>query len=671
VFIISSIRLPLTPLLLLVFILSACGGDSKNGDTTPSISLEINSISFIYTDSNSLPEQTVNVNYHGNAVEVGFPPGTPTPNWLIIQDINNQGENLVSVRLIAYGSMLLPGRYETILRLTTSDTGGGASAHQDLPISFTIPHTVDTISHEFNFVDGAIAVSAPKTISVTGQNIQWDVSADQPWIKLNKSSGTGDGTVSVWVDPTGLAFDNYSGNVNVYDPVSGITKSVLVMMTIEDHRLYVPRNGVALTSVPGFSHLSQSLRITDNGGILTNWAAVSDQAWLSLSPANGTTDEMLTLSATTEALSPGIHYATVTIDPDNESTIANNQIIRVGLYISLNAPPALTSIALVMPNVTQSTTPDINVGLASDPIRPYVYVAQNDSSIQVYNSYSGILENTFTVADASLTELVPASDGSFLYVVDRANGAIVPINLDTGTVGAAWYGVPSSMLPIRGSSLPRPNLVYARPNGIPVLLTVGRQMLNVTNGEILTDFRAPKGPSYSQANLAANSCGTSLFIQSSGTNSHSLTRYALTYRNNTPMVVPTHSVSEYGFGFDVSVNEDCTKLYSVNGDGYTSVIAYDELDLSINSYLTFTNQWINNVENDWQGRVFASTNVSFGSDPDTYVFQQNATVPSAVSGAVSEPHTRRLVLSSDGARMITINGYSSLNRTLSFVDVAP
>ncbi|MBD3175426.1 MAG: hypothetical protein GF320_09600, partial [Armatimonadia bacterium] len=77
--------------------------------------------------------------------------------------------------------------------------------------------------------------STQKTLSITNTGegtLTWSVADDQSWLSVSSASGTGDGTVSVTVNRSGLAVGGYTGTVTVSS--NDGTVPVSVSMTVPD-----------------------------------------------------------------------------------------------------------------------------------------------------------------------------------------------------------------------------------------------------------------------------------------------------------------------------------------------------------------------------------------------------------------------------------------------------
>ena len=132
---------------------------------------------------------------------------------------------------------------------------------------------------------GAAASSIP--VAVTG-NVGWTVTDDQSWLSVTPTSGTNNGSFSVSA-AANTATTSRSGAVTVSG--GGITRQITVTQAGQaiSNNLTVSPASLSLGSAAG----SGSVAVTAN----TSWTITDDQTWLSITPASGTGNGTLTVSA--------------------------------------------------------------------------------------------------------------------------------------------------------------------------------------------------------------------------------------------------------------------------------------------------------------------------------------------------------------------------------------
>jgi hypothetical protein len=84
--------------------------------------------------------------------------------------------------------------------------------------------SVNPNSLEFTSTNGSVPAAQGLSIeNIGGGTLNWTASADQPWLLIDKSSGTAPDTVNAYVDPAALTEGIYTGNITVTAP--GATRS--------------------------------------------------------------------------------------------------------------------------------------------------------------------------------------------------------------------------------------------------------------------------------------------------------------------------------------------------------------------------------------------------------------------------------------------------------------
>ena len=93
-------------------------------------------------------------------------------------------------------------------------------------------------------------------------------------------------------------------------------------------------------STAGSSTGSQTVMITQTGGVALNWTAFPSESWLQISPESGTGAGKLTVSVNTSGLSEGAHSGTITIEDPNATNSPQSITVTLEIYgpISVQAP---------------------------------------------------------------------------------------------------------------------------------------------------------------------------------------------------------------------------------------------------------------------------------------------------------------------------------------------
>jgi hypothetical protein len=163
--------------------------------------------------------------------------------------------------------------------------------------------------------------------------------------------------------------------INATATVNGDQVKAAVLLTInkDQHTLIPSETAVALSGSPGWSRLSRTITVTDNFGNFGGMSASSSAGWLAAN-VNG---NKIALAADPSALATdSLNLATVTITPTDADAVAP-EVIRVAMWKGTRTPSSNTTTVLPYSNVV------------TDPLRPYAYVHNGGTYIDVYHLYTG------------------------------------------------------------------------------------------------------------------------------------------------------------------------------------------------------------------------------------------------------------------------------------------
>jgi hypothetical protein len=459
----------------------------------------------------------------------------------------------------------------------------------------------------------------------------------------------------VTADPAALAAGSYTGSVTIEDTANHVATVVPVSFGVDAQRLLVRERGVAFSLFGSQARLARTITVSANGKAGTHWSASSDQSWLKLSVAEGTTDAPLTLTADATGLADGLHYARVTIAPKNEPAVANSVVVRAGLYISRGA--VYVGNVSADARVPSPYPPVQAFDFVPDPIRPYFYHAQGDARIDIHNTYPGAIVGSVTIPNTNLGAMATSLDGTRLFVMDVGGAKIYPVDLDTLAVGAPIANARF----VTGLS----GLAWTEVNGLPVLVTGGRQVFDATSGALLADAWNSSEFITQAQRIAAQRDGRAVFFQDGSGANHDLSRYSLSSRGGVLRFERTHKINETGDGDGVALDAGDTRLYTAARGGRlgaqnTAGFGYDTATLTLAGGFG-TNSWASGVAtspggsiyvSDWSGSLALTFNSSFVQTA-SYQFGE---------------HTDKLNLSGDGHRL-GMYVQSGMKRVLHFTDV--
>ncbi len=162
------------------------------------------------------------------------------------------------------------------------------------------------------------------------------------WLRLSLSSGRLPATLSVSVNPSGLAPGLYTGSVRV--GAGGETRDMTVTLEVAaQSRLQLDPPEVSLTAQVG-SQLAvcAPLRISSFGNVALDWRASADASWLSSLPGSGRSPAQASLCSVAGSLAAGQYSSTISVT----APVPNSpQTVLVRFYVT--PAPALPAAGVV------------------------------------------------------------------------------------------------------------------------------------------------------------------------------------------------------------------------------------------------------------------------------------------------------------------------------------
>ena len=182
------------------------------------------------------------------------------------------------------------------------------------------------------------------TISNTGGGtLSWSASDSATWLSLSPASGTGNGVVTASVASGTLTAGSYSGTITL--SATG-TASVTVPVAFTITAAPVPPaiglspTSLSFTAQAGINPAAQTLTISNTGGGTLSWSASDSATWLSLSPASGTGNGVVTASVASGTLTAGSYSGTITLSATGTASVT------VPVAFTITAAPVPPAIGL-------------------------------------------------------------------------------------------------------------------------------------------------------------------------------------------------------------------------------------------------------------------------------------------------------------------------------------
>ena len=306
---------------------------------------------------------------------------------------------------------------------TLTITGGGITRTVAITQNGTVPAALTVSQQAFTVPTGG---QSGITASITS-NVAWTASSNQAWATVTPANGTNNGilTINVAVNPT-----TTQRTANITITGGGITRTI----TITQDAAIAPNlqvNTTALTA-PAAGQNGITASVTSN----VAWTASSNQAWVTLTPANGTNNGTLTINVAANA---------ATTQRTAAITITGGGITRT-ITITQNAAVAAPTLLV---NVSAFTAPaagqnSITASIASN----VMWTASSNQAFVTVTPANGTNNGTLSINVAAnptttqRTANITITGGGITRTITITQNAATPaptllVNVSTLTAPAA------------------------------------------------------------------------------------------------------------------------------------------------------------------------------------------------------------------------------------------
>ena len=327
--------------------------------TNPLLNLATTAISFPTYQMGTTPPAAVSVTPGSTGAALAYTVTTST-SWLTVTPTS--GTTPTPVLIGVNPINLLPGTYNG----TVSFLANGVT--QSISVTWTVTNNPVLVASPtslwFAFQSGQ-AIPASQTINLTSSNgapLNYSATSDASWlIPTSQTSGTTDGTLTVFANTSGLSAGTYSGHI-VITATNQQTGAALPGVTITV-ALYVSSNALLLVTPPqpvvftaqaysGLSAAQQNVTLASTSTDVLNltWSLPTAAPWLLTSAPPSSTPSSFGLQATPPAnLAPGIYSANVTVSATGPAGAVLDSPVTIPVVLRLtsgtiNAPsPAALS----------------------------------------------------------------------------------------------------------------------------------------------------------------------------------------------------------------------------------------------------------------------------------------------------------------------------------------
>ena len=161
---------------------------------------------------------------------------------------------------------------------------------------------------------------SPQTVQFTNGgpgSLVWTATSSASWMSVAPAFGTTTSALQVSVSSSGLTAGTYSGTISVFALGSlNTTTSIPVSLTVTTPPpvLVTSPNSLNFVAIAGQTVPAETIVISNGSPVdAFNWTAATDSAWLSASPANGSTPQNVSITANPAGLASGSYTSNVII----------------------------------------------------------------------------------------------------------------------------------------------------------------------------------------------------------------------------------------------------------------------------------------------------------------------------------------------------------------------
>jgi hypothetical protein len=283
----------------------------------PSLGLNPTTLNFTAQAGSSAPAaQNVAVTSSGAALSYS---ATTSAAWLMAAPATGSTPGTLSVSVNPAG--LTAGTYSGTVSVAST---AAANSPQRVSVSFTItappnPNLIlSPASLSFNYQSGGTTPAAQNVaVTSSGAALSYSATASAAWLMATPAAGSTPGTLSVSVNPSGLAVGSYNGTVSVAatgaaNSPQQVSVSLTVTAPAAPNLTLSPASLTFNYQAGGTTPATQNVSVS-SGGPALSYSAATSAAWLTLASADGTTPGTLTVGVNPTGLAAGSYTATVTV----------------------------------------------------------------------------------------------------------------------------------------------------------------------------------------------------------------------------------------------------------------------------------------------------------------------------------------------------------------------
>ena len=316
--------------------------------TKPVLSVTPVTLSFTAQQAGATPSsQSISVSSGGSPTP--YTVATSGGTWLSASVTSGTTAGMFSVSANPTG--LAAGTYNGTVTISST---GASNSPQTVPVSFSVTPAaaqtlnVSPVSMSFTSQTGGNAPAAQSiAVSSSGTGLSYSAAASGgTWLSASPTSGTTPGTVSVSVNPTGLAAGSYNGTVTITaSGATGSPKMVAVALTVSaapTPTLSASPVSLSFTYQTGAATpATQAINVSSSSTALSFTATTSNVPWLSVTPTSGATPGSVSVSVNPSGLAVGTYGGTLTITATGAT--GSPRVVPVSLTVTSATVPTLST----------------------------------------------------------------------------------------------------------------------------------------------------------------------------------------------------------------------------------------------------------------------------------------------------------------------------------------
>ncbi len=209
-----------------------------------------------------------------------------------------------------------------------------------MPLGPTLTVTPGSLTFNLEYSQAVTPQTLRVENSGTSTPINWQaqVITASPWLLLSKTSGVTNDTLNVSIDTRAVGPGTYTGTIRFTSNTPGVvnaTQDVQVTLNLTGVGMVVTPSRVSFEVEYG-NTAEKPVSITSAGGSAQfNWqaAVIDGAAWLSVSPAQGTSPSTMRVIVNATAAGPGVRQGTIRVSAMDPNVANGVQYITVDLNV--------------------------------------------------------------------------------------------------------------------------------------------------------------------------------------------------------------------------------------------------------------------------------------------------------------------------------------------------